>query len=178
MKKKIPAFIAFVVLCLMAFGGGNVLRQTLNPDETNEKNAFFEKVGLIIKGALRGPGVVTSADATDLKLVEYGSQVYNAQCADCHGDKLQGQPNWRTRKPDGVLPAPPHDASGHTWHHSDRLLFDYTKKGGQALMPEGVKSGMPGFGHILNDHDIWAVLAFIKSTWPEEIQERQSKQNQ
>ncbi len=177
MRKRLPALLAFIVLCLMAVGGGNVLRQHLNPEIEYPKNAFFESVGRVIKGALRDPLDVTSADASDPKLLEFGSQVYNAQCAECHGDRLQGQPNWKTRKADGTLPAPPHDASGHTWHHSDQLLFDYTKNGGQALMPEGMKSGMPGFGEILNDNDIWAVLAYIKSRWPEDIQMRQARQN-
>lgn len=177
MRKKIPALLAFIVLCLMAFGGGNVLRQYLNPDIQYPKNQFFDSIGRVIKGALRDPLEVTSADASDLALVEYGSQVYNAQCAECHGDKLQGQPNWKTRKADGTLPAPPHDVTGHSWHHSDQLLFDYTKQGGQALMPEGVKSGMPAFGGVLNDKDIWSVLAFIKSQWPNETQTRQAQQN-
>jgi len=177
LRKKIPALFAFVILCLMAIGGGNVLRQHLNPDEARSKNTFFETIGRVIKGALRDPLDVTSADASDASLVEYGSQVYNAQCAVCHGDKLQGQPDWKTTKDDGTLPAPPHDATGHSWHHSDQLLFDYTKRGGQVLMPEGMKSGMPAFGGILNDNDIWAVLAFIKSQWPEEIQMRQARQN-
>lgn len=177
MQKKFPAFVAFIILCLMAFGGGNVLRQKLNPDEFYAKNPIFEPVGRFIKGMVRGPGIITSADANDPGLVEYGSQVYTAQCAECHGTELQGQPNWRVRKADGLLPAPPHDATGHSWHHSDALLFAYTRDGGQPLMPDGMKSGMPAFGEILNRHDIWAVLAYIKSTWPQEIQDRQAKQN-
>ena len=177
MQKKFPAFLAFVILCLMAIGGGNMLRQSLNPEENKPKNEFFEAIGLAIKGMLRDGETVTFADVKNLKLVEYGSQVYNAQCADCHGKKLQGQANWKIRNSDGILPAPPHDASGHSWHHSDQLLFDYTRNGGQVLMPEGVKSGMPAFGETLNDQDIWAVLAFIKSTWPEEIQTRQNSMN-
>jgi len=42
-------------------------------------------------------------------------------------------------------------------------------------MPEGVKSAMPGFQDILSDADIWAVLSFIKSRWPEEIRQSQPK---
>ena len=75
--------------------------------------------------------------------------------------------------------APPHDVSGHTWHHGDRLLFDYTKFGGEAaLATRGVgdfESGMPGFGHVLTDDEIRDVLAFIKSTWPEEIRRHQEQ---
>ena len=177
MKKKFPAFLAFVILCLMAFGGGNVLRQKLNPDESFERNPFFETLGRTLKGLVRGPGIVSSADAFDAGLVEYGSQVYNAQCAQCHGSDLKGQPSWKIRKADGVLPAPPMDASGHSWHHSDQELFNYVKFGGQKLMPDGVKSGMPAFGDLLNSRDIWAALAYIKSNWPAETRKQQAKRN-
>jgi mono/diheme cytochrome c family protein len=65
------------------------------------------------------------------------------------------------------MPAPPHDASGHTWHHPDGVLFRITKEGPAAVVGGGYESDMPGFGDILGDEDIRAVLAFIKSTWPE-----------
>jgi hypothetical protein len=64
------------------------------------------------------------------------------------------------------LPAPPHDASGHTWHHSDAELFLITKKGMAALVPD-YPSSMPGFEGMLTDGEITAVLEFIKSTWPD-----------
>lgn len=107
-----------------------------------------------------------------------GAQIYEDNCAACHGDKLEGQPNWRVENEDGILPAPPHDEGGHTWHHGDALLFEYTKTGGKiTLGKRGItdfKSGMPAFGEILSDQDIWDVLAFIKSTWSERVQELQA----
>jgi hypothetical protein len=45
------------------------------------------------------------------------------------GANLEGQPNWKERQANGRLPAPPHDASGHTWHHPDAQLFGITKQG-------------------------------------------------
>jgi mono/diheme cytochrome c family protein len=100
-----------------------------------------------------------------------GAELYAENCASCHGAKLEGQPNWRVPDENGVLPAPPHDKSGHTWHHSSQQLFDYTKFGGQdALLRMGVAgfaSGMPGFADALSDQQIWEILAFIASTWPE-----------
>ncbi|CAO3408218.1 Cytochrome c family protein [Azospirillum largimobile] len=98
--------------------------------------------------------------------------MYAEQCASCHGARLEGQPNWQSRKPDGRLPAPPHDASGHTWHHPDADLFKITKQGIAAFAPPDYSSDMPAFGNSLSDADIWAVLAFIKSSWPEEIRRR------
>jgi mono/diheme cytochrome c family protein len=72
------------------------------------------------------------------------------------------------------MPAPPHDPSGHTWHHSDQQLFEMTKFGPGALVP-GYQSDMPAFADKLSDADIWAVISFIESTWPPDIRERQQR---
>ena len=77
-------------------------------------------------------------------LVTRGRAIYAENCAPCHGAKLEGQPNWKERSPSGRMPAPPHDASGHTWHHSDEDLFTITQKGVSALVP-GYGSDMPAF---------------------------------
>lgn len=102
-----------------------------------------------------------------------GRQLYVEHCAACHGANLEGQPNWRERLPNGRLPAPPHDATGHTWHHSDEQLFEITKHGLEALVPD-YKSDMPGFGDKLSDEEIRAVLDYIKSTWPPREREYQA----
>jgi mono/diheme cytochrome c family protein len=115
------------------------------------------------------------ADPSNSEQVARGKRVYEAQCAACHGAKLEGQPNWRERLPSGRFPAPPHDPGGHTWHHSDTLLFSITKNGIERHAPPGYKSDMPAFGNQLSDNDIWAVLAYIKSTWPEETRQWQAE---
>lgn len=63
------------------------------------------------------------ADPDNQKQVQRGQLVYKRFCSLCHGMNLEGQPNWRKRKTDGKLPAPPHDETGHTWHHPDDVLF-------------------------------------------------------
>lgn len=106
-----------------------------------------------------------------------GEILYAENCAACHGANLEGQENWQSTGEDGLLPAPPHDETGHTWHHADQILFEYTKLGGRTLMAkQGMEfeSGMPGFGEQLADQEIWNVLGYIKSTWPVRIQEMQS----
>jgi mono/diheme cytochrome c family protein len=105
--------------------------------------------------------------------VALGQTVYATHCARCHGANLEGEPNWQTRKPSGRLPAPPHDASGHTWHHPDAQLLGMVKNGILPYAPSGYESDMPAFGTTLSDEEISAVLAYIKSTWPAEIRERQ-----
>ena len=108
-----------------------------------------------------------------------GAALYAEHCASCHGAELEGAPDWRRRGADGLYPAPPHDETGHTWHHGDRLLFDYTKLGGEGLLAaSGItnfESGMPGFAEILTDDEIRDVLAFIKSTWPEQLRHHQEE---
>lgn len=135
-------------------------------------------VGLAMGAAITVAGVFllagpkAGADPTDDAQVAQGKAVYAEQCASCHGARLEGQPEWQSRKPDGRLRAPPHDASGHTWHHPDADLFKITKQGVVEFAPPGYESDMPAFGGVLSDAEIWAVLAFIKSSWPEEIRLR------
>lgn len=112
-------------------------------------------------------------DLNDPSLVAAGKSVYAAACAECHGGNLEGEPNWRRPNPDGSLPAPPHDAGGHTWHHPDKVLFGITRDGGASVAPKDFPSRMPAFAGRLSEREIWAVLAYIKSTWPPEIRERQ-----
>ena len=108
-----------------------------------------------------------------------GAALYAEHCASCHGAELEGAPDWRRRGADGLYPAPPHDETGHTWHHGDRLLFDYTKLGGEgALAARGItdfESAMPGFADVLTDDQIRDILAFIKSTWPEQLRRHQEE---
>jgi len=113
------------------------------------------------------------ADPSDAELVALGRDVYAAHCASCHGEDLQGQPDWRSRNPDGTLPAPPHDQTGHTWHHPDQILVQITRDGGAAVAPAGFKSAMPGFAGTLDDREIRASIAYIKSRWPAPERQKQ-----
>ena len=115
----------------------------------------------------------------DAQMLVVGKRIYMAQCAACHGAKLEGQPDWRTRDADGMLPAPPHDASGHTWHHPDELLFNITKFGVASVIGDpNYKTAMPAYGATLNDQDIVAVLSWIKSQWPEEMRKQHGQMNE
>ncbi len=135
--------------------------------------------GVIVAGIaayllLPGPGSRLSVPAEAVLAAE-GAPIYAEYCAACHGANLEGQPNWRSQLPTGGLPAPPHDETGHTWHHPDQQLFEITKYGGQAVAPPGFQSNMPAFGDQLTDRQITAVLAFIRSRWPQSIQDRQRR---
>lgn len=122
-------------------------------------------------------GEKPAADPDDPGQVALGKAVYTQYCASCHGTRLEGQPNWQRKSPSGRMPAPPHDDSGHTWHHPDRVLFGITRDGlvPGKYAPPGYQSDMPAFGGNLSDAEIWAVLAYIKSSWSPKIRGAQRR---
>lgn len=148
--------------------------------QITRRQAGFLATGLLAIGVVAATlywqlGRLTTVVAIDYRnpeIVALGRDIYVDQCAACHGPNLEGQPNWRQRRADGRLPAPPHDDSGHTWHHVDQQLFEITKYGTAALVGGTYESDMRGFQEDLTDREILAVLAFIKSTWPKELRDR------
>ena len=132
-------------------------------------------VAVVAWEIVRGP---VRIDPRNQVAVERGRDIYMARCASCHGADLEGQPNWQQPLADGSYPAPPQNASGHTWHHTDTELFVTVRDGDDPGMA-GKASVMPAFGKTLGDSDIVAVLAFIKSNWPPDVlsaQERLSEE--
>lgn len=118
----------------------------------------------------RGSTAPVALQPDEPKVVAAGKPLYDRHCASCHGFRLEGQPDWRRRDAAGRLPAPPHDASGHTWHHPDDLLFRITKLGvAKASNLKDYESAMPAFEGVLSDQEIVAVLSWIKAQWPMEI---------
>lgn len=89
----------------------------------------------------------------------------------------EGQPDWPQRDRDGYLPAPPHDAAGHNWHHPDGQLIAITMYGSEVIAGGGCKSRMDGYDQILSDQEIVNVLAYIKSTWPDAVIRRHNEIN-
>ena len=111
--------------------------------------------------------------------IKRGKVITKKFCVLCHGKNLEGQPDWRKRKDNGKLPAPPLNGTGHTWRHADKLLFGMIKEGiVPPYGPPNYETDMPAWGTTLSDEDIWAVLAYIKSIWPAEAQKIQNDINQ
>lgn len=90
-----------------------------------------------------------------------GTAIYSNNCASCHGVPGVSRPTIPT--------APPHDETGHTWHHADRALFEWT------LDRPPLAEIMPAFRGVLTEDEILSVLAYIKSTWPGDIQQFQNE---
>jgi mono/diheme cytochrome c family protein len=145
----------------------------------NQRNVLIGFAGLcllalavfVIRTASRPATAHTDRpDTTNAELVAQGQHIYATRCASCHGGDLKGQAGWPQRGPNGVMPASPLDASGVAWQRDDQWLFTTIKHGGQATASPGDSSAMPAFG-ALTDADIWAVISYIKSTWPQSIQD-------
>ena len=139
--------------------------------------ALLGAAGLLLAAANwpgRGAAGTVLLRPDDAALVATGARVYAETCAACHGTDLEGQPDWRVAGADGRLPAPPHDETGHTWHHDDATLFALTKEGLAAMLGEGsgYETDMPAYAGVLADEEILAVLSYIKSRWPAEVRAR------
>jgi mono/diheme cytochrome c family protein len=131
-----------------------------------------------ISGLALKPASTRLLKPDDAKVTALGRQVYATHCAACHGARLEGQPNWRQRDAQGRLPAPPHDASGHTWHHPDETLFRITKFGvAKAADLASYESSMPAYEGVLTDAEIVAVLSWIKAQWPVGIRAKHDEMN-
>ena len=102
-----------------------------------------------------------------------GGQVFQDNCQTCHGIKARGTVrNWQKRSADGVLPAPPLNGTAHAWHHNDKALLRTINQGG---IPLG--GSMPAFKDQLSKDEKLAVLAYIKSLWPDELYETWRERN-
>lgn len=144
---------------------------------TSAAAAILIGVALLLYVYPLGVAMAVELAPDDPEIVQRGAEVYVGHCAACHGVRLEGQPNWQRRGADNRLPAPPHDASGHTWHHPDALLFKLTKYGLAAIAGPSYPSNMPAYAEVLSDADIRAVLSYIKSTWPPEVRSYQDAIN-
>lgn len=116
-----------------------------------------------------GTAVITPA-APDSDIFKLGQTVYNTQCASCHGVNGEGQFPDAPLEPDitGRYGAPPHDDTGHTWHHDDDLIIRIIREGG---MGDPVNFYvMPALGSALSEDEIEAVIAYIKTMWTPEQQ--------
>ena len=114
----------------------------------------------------------------DRAAIKLGQTIYKGNCASCHGINLEGQIGWQTEIVDGRRLAPPHDETGHTWHHPDELLYNMTKYGFEEMLGKKYPNNMPVYEDILSDGELLAVLGYIKSTWPKRIKAIHNEINQ
>ena len=110
------------------------------------------------------------------QIIFEGKVLYVANCASCHGVNLQGNPNWRYgADEDGHRLPSPLNGSGHSWHHSPDLLYQMIKYG-LKIYDENYEGKMEG-NENLTDEEIYSLLEYIKSVWPEEIRTDYTEKN-
>ncbi len=129
------------------------------------RSDLFQKNQPIVINGIAAPPIPTLVP----EQITLGQTVYAKSCAACHGVNLEGKPNWQVPLSDGSLPPPPHDSTGHTWHHPDELLIDIIANGGDPKY----NSQMPAFKDQLTSEQVAAVLEFIKSRWGRDEREYQ-----
>lgn len=106
----------------------------------------------------------------DSAVYKQGKQIYEATCASCHGINGEGQfPDAPLKRDEtGRYGAPPHNDSGHTWHHDDDLILQIINEGGMGEPTQFYP--MPTFAETLSTDDKIAVVSYIKTMWSEENQ--------
>lgn len=110
--------------------------------------------------------------------LDLGRTGYEQHCASCHGANAEGAPNWQERDAHGELPAPPHNAEGHTWRHSDADLYQMVKKGWRDPFNKTQRLTMPAFGEQMSPEQIRAVIAYLKTLWTPEQRQFQLVESQ
>ncbi len=107
-----------------------------------------------------------------------GRGVYQQHCASCHGETGKGAPNWRNLNDQGELPSPPHDSTGHTWRHSDGMLYRMVREGWRDPFNKTERLTMPAFREVLTANDIKAVISYLKTLWTPEQRRFQQRESQ
>lgn len=106
------------------------------------------------------------APPLDPEMVALGRKVYAETCASCHGSEGEGAPDWQVRNELGELPPPPHDGEGHTWMHSDSVLYHTVREGrADDIFSVTGRLTMPAFEDVLTPREIRAVITYLKTMW-------------
>lgn len=119
----------------------------------------------------------TELPPLDPGLVKQGQALYQQYCASCHGANAEGAPKWQERDEHGELPAPPHNAEGHTWRHSDAELYEMVSKGWRDPFNKTKRLTMPAFGDALTPEQIRAVITYLETLWTPEQREFQAEES-
>ena len=135
---------------------------------------------ILMVGLANQVGLAAAADTTpqpDVRQVKYGRALYQQYCASCHGANAEGTPNWQVRDQQGELPAPPHNAEGHTWRHSDAELYEMVSKGWRDPFNKTNRLTMPAFGDALSPQQTRAVITYLKTLWTPEQRQFQAEES-
>jgi len=128
----------------------------------------------VFAGASDRPG---NADSVPMEVAQ-GRQIYEQYCAACHGRQGEGAANWEKPDENGEMPPPPHDETGHTWRHSDAMLFKIIAEGQRYPFNKTDRMTMPAFKEQMTAQEIQSVIEYLKALWTDEQREYQKKESQ
>jgi mono/diheme cytochrome c family protein len=114
----------------------------------------------------------------DVNGIEAGRKIYQQYCASCHGPRGKLNGDWEQPNAEGELPPPPHDAEGHTWKHSDAVLYRMVREGWRDPFNKTKRLTMPAFGDQLSPRQVCDVIAYLKTLWSPEQREFQREETQ
>jgi mono/diheme cytochrome c family protein len=107
-------------------------------------------VTALLRPSLLRPGGADAPSTVSATVVALGADIFQANCAACHGAEGQGH----------VLPsAPALNGSEHSWHHSDEQITQLLRDGG---------SQMPAVAAQWSDEEVEAVITYFKQWWSEQ----------
>lgn len=123
---------------------------------------------IVLFGAAAAYASDSALPAPDPERVNAGRNVYQQHCASCHGARAEGAPAWQQPDAQGEMPAPPHDAEGHTWKHSDAMLYRIVMQGWRDPFNKTSRLTMPAFSQILSPKEARSVITYLRTLWTPE----------
>jgi mono/diheme cytochrome c family protein len=173
-RKLISSWFAGIFLSLVSCQGSD---NSSNPSSEAQAGLIVPSLPSISELAGTPAPEIPPLPTFKPEEIALGKNVYAENCVECHRENLEGEPNWQQQNEDNSFRSPPHDDTGHTWHHGDKLLIESIELGGARLPANiGGFSNMPAFEDTLTEDEITAVLNYIKSTWPDDIRTIQWEQ--
>ena len=110
------------------------------------------------------------SDDASISSTQLGQATFEQNCVSCHGKNGEGiVKDWKKRQADGSYPAPQVNGSAHAWHHSPKTLLSTINNGGAKLGGQ-----MPAFKDQLSEEEKQALLDYMYSLWPKDIQVKYS----
>jgi len=141
-------------------------------------NKWVYSLALLAAPVLAGAsGVLGSAHSAPTEFAQ-GRQIYEQYCAACHGWQGEGAANWKKPDEKGEMPPPPHDETGHTWRHSDAMLFKMIAEGWRYPFNKSDRLTMPAFEEQMTAQEIQSVIDYLKTLWTDEQREYQKTESQ
>lgn len=152
---------------------------------SDRRSKFILIAALVAIGLTAGVMLIErrlASTATDARAdrpaqVALGRTLYRQQCSYCHGTDREGHEDWRPTTPIASGLSPALDERSPIVDRSDRQIFEWIKYGGQPFLPSGTRSQMPAFEFNLTEAQIWAVVAYLKNRWPDEVLARHELAN-